>query len=125
MSKTAFTYSVWGPFTRHVCRIQKFKETKDSRYIYRNELDKVCFQHYMTYNAYKDIVTKKASDEVLFEKAFQIANNPKNDRYQRELVSMVCKLSDKKPSTGKINHINNYLMNYINQSLKKFKNVNY
>ena len=30
-------------------RIQKFKETEDSRYIYQNELDKACFQHDMVY----------------------------------------------------------------------------
>ena len=30
-------------------RIQKFKETGDSQYIYQNELDKGCFQHDMAY----------------------------------------------------------------------------
>ena len=38
-----FTYSVCGPFTKNKRRIQKFKETGDSRYIFRNELGKpVC-----------------------------------------------------------------------------------
>ena len=36
-----FTYSVCGPFTKHRERIQKFKETGDTIYIYKNELDKV------------------------------------------------------------------------------------
>ena len=36
-----FTYSVCGPFTKHRERIQKFKETGDTNYIYKNELDKV------------------------------------------------------------------------------------
>ena len=31
-----FTYSACGPFPRNKERIQKFKETGDSRYIYRN-----------------------------------------------------------------------------------------
>ena len=35
-----FTYSACGPFTRHEERIQKFKETGDTNYIYMNELDK-------------------------------------------------------------------------------------
>ena len=26
-------------------KIQNFKETWDSRYVYQNELDKACFQH--------------------------------------------------------------------------------
>ena len=28
-------------------RIQRFKETGDSHYIYQNELDRACFQHDM------------------------------------------------------------------------------
>ena len=42
-----FVYSACGPFTRHKERIKKFKQTGDTdrRYIYRNELDKACFQH--------------------------------------------------------------------------------
>ena len=43
------TYSACGPFTKNKERIQKYKETGDSRYIYRNELDKACFQHDMAY----------------------------------------------------------------------------
>ena len=37
-----FTYSACGPFTRHEERIQKFKESGDTNYIYMNELDKAC-----------------------------------------------------------------------------------
>ena len=40
-----FTYSAYGPFTKHKQRIQKFKETEDTNYIYKNELDKACFAH--------------------------------------------------------------------------------
>ena len=32
-----FTYRVCGPFTKNKERIQKFKGTGDSRYIYQNE----------------------------------------------------------------------------------------
>ena len=39
-----FVYSACGPFTRHRERIKKFKQTGDTRYIYRNELGKTCFQ---------------------------------------------------------------------------------
>ena len=49
-----FTYSVCGLFTKNKERIQKFEETGDSRYIYRNELDKACFQHDMAYGDFKD-----------------------------------------------------------------------
>ena len=45
--KTRFTYSVCGPFTKNKERIQKFKDTEDSRHIYQNQLDKACFKHDM------------------------------------------------------------------------------
>ena len=44
-----FTYSACGPFTKNKDRIQKFKETVDTKYIYRNELHKACFQHDVAY----------------------------------------------------------------------------
>ena len=40
-----FVYSACGCFTRHKERIKKFKQTGDTRYTYRNDLDKACFQH--------------------------------------------------------------------------------
>ena len=40
-----FTYSACGPFTKNKERIQRFKETEVSQYIYQNELDKAYFQH--------------------------------------------------------------------------------
>ena len=42
-----FVYSACGPFTKNNERIQKFKERGDTSYIYKNELDKACFQHDM------------------------------------------------------------------------------
>ena len=54
-----FTYCACGPFTKNKERIQKFKETGDSRYVCRNELDKACFQHDM---AYGDLAGRTASD---------------------------------------------------------------
>ena len=42
-----FTYSACGPFTKNKERIEKIRETGDSRYIYQNELDKACIQHGM------------------------------------------------------------------------------
>ena len=86
---SGFTYSACGPFNKNKVKIQKFKETEDSRYIYKNELDKACFQHDMTYGDFKDLAKRTASDKVLRDKAFNIAKNPKYDGYQRGLASMV------------------------------------
>ena len=88
-----------GPFTKNKKRIQKFRETGDTSYIYKNELDKACFQHDMASGDFKDLARRTASDKVLRDKAFNIAKNPKYDGYQRGLASMVYKFFDKK-STG-------------------------
>ena len=47
-----FTYSACEPFTKNKERIKFFKETRDSRYIYQNKLDKACFQHDMAYRGF-------------------------------------------------------------------------
>ena len=70
--------------------------TGDTNYIYKNELDKACFQHNMAYGKYKDLQRRAESDKVLKDKAFPIANNPKYDGYQRGLASMVYKSFYKK-----------------------------
>ena len=94
-----FVYSACGPFTRHKERIKEFKRTGDTRYIYRNELDKTCFQHDSAYADHKDLINRTKADKVLRDKAYNIASNPKYDGYQRGLASMVYKFFDKK-STG-------------------------
>ena len=90
---------VYGPFTRHKVRIKEFKCTGDTHYIYRNELNKACFQHDSTYADHKDLINRTKSDKVLRDKEYDIASNPEYDVYQRGLASMVYKFFDKK-STG-------------------------
>ena len=96
LTQPGFTYRACEPFTKNKERIQKFKETGDTRYIYKNELDKTCFQHDMAYGDFKDLKRRTASDKILRDKAFNIAKNPKYDGYQRGLASMVYKYFDKK-----------------------------
>ena len=59
-----FTYSSCEPFTKNKERIQKFKETEHTKYIYRNELDKASFQHDMAYGGFKDLARRTAVDKV-------------------------------------------------------------
>ena len=90
--KSGFTYSACGPSTKNKERIQKLKKkTGDTKYIYRNELDKACFQHDMAYGDFKDLAWRTASNKVLRDKEFNIDKNPKYDGYQRGLASMVYK----------------------------------
>ena len=55
LRQSGFIYSACGPFTKHKERIQKCKETGNSRYIYQNELYKVCFQNDMAYEDFRDL----------------------------------------------------------------------
>ena len=96
LKQPGFTYSACGTFTKNKERIQKFKKTGDTGYIYKNELGKACFQHDMAHGDFKDLARRKASDKDLRDKAFNIAKNPKHDGYQRGLASIVYKFFDKK-----------------------------
>ena len=91
-----FVYSGYGPFTRHKERVKEFKRTDDTRYIYRNKLDKACFQHDSAYADLKDLINRTEADKVLRDKAYDIASNPEYDDYQRGLASMVYKFFDSK-----------------------------
>ena len=91
-----FVYSACGPFTKNKERIQKLKKTGDTSYIYKNELDKACFERDMAYGDFKDLAKRIAADKVLRDKAFKIASDQEYDGYQRGLASMVYKFFDKK-----------------------------
>ena len=82
LKQPGFTYSTCGQFTKNKKRIQKVKETGDTKYIYRSELDKAYFQHDMTYGDFKDLARRTPSDKVLRDKAFNIAKSSKYDGYQ-------------------------------------------
>ena len=83
-------------------RIKKLKETGDTSYIYKNELDKTCFQQDMTYGDFKDLTKRTVSDKVLRDKAFNVAKHARYDGYQRGLASMIYKCFAKK-SKGRVN----------------------
>ena len=95
-----FVYSACGPFTKKKERIQRFKETGDTSYIYKNELDKACFQHDIAYGDFKYLTKRTAADKVLRNKAFKIASDQKYDGYQRGLASMVYNFDKKSQGSG-------------------------
>ena len=89
LKQPRFTYNACGPSTKNKERILKFKETRDTSYIYKNELDKACFQHDIAYGDFKDLARRTGSDKVLRDRAFNVAKNPKYDGYQSGIASMV------------------------------------
>ena len=62
-------------------------QTGNTDFTYKNDLDKVCFQHDIAYDKSKYLARRTQSDKVLRDKAFKIASNLKHDGYQRGLVS--------------------------------------
>ena len=105
-----FTYSACGPFTKHKQRIQKFKETGDTDCIYKNELDKACFAHDAAYSDSKNLTKRTVADEILKNKAFNIAKNSKFDGYETGLASVVHKFLDKKSKGSGAKYINTKLI---------------
>ena len=75
LGKPGFTYSACRPFTKNKKLIRKFKESGDTNYIFRNELDKACFQQDVADGDFKYLAKKTASDKILRDKAFNIAKN--------------------------------------------------
>ena len=123
LKQPGFTYSACGSFTKNKEKIENFMQTGNTDFIYRNELDKACFQHDMAYGKTKDLVKRTQSDKVLKDKAFKIASNPNYDGYQRGLASMFYKFFDKelKEVVLLMNQIIKWHMNFTNQLLENLK----
>ena len=66
-------------------------KTGNTDFIYKNDLDKACFQHNMAYGKYEDLTKSTHSDKELKDKVFEISINPKYDGYERGLDLMVYK----------------------------------
>ena len=93
-------------------------QTGNTDFIYKNELDKACFQHDMAYGKGKDLVRRTQSDKILRNKAIKIASDPKYDGYQRGLASTVYKWFDKKSSwSGIINEANYQLADELHKPI--------
>ena len=91
LKQPTFAHIASSPFTKNKQRIENFMQAGNTDFIYKNVLDKACFQHYMAYGEPKDLARRTESDKILRDKTFIIASNPKYDGYQRGLASMVYK----------------------------------
>ena len=92
LREPGFKYSAFGPFRKNKEKIQKFKETGDSLYIYQNKLDKAWLMEILKIYLKKQLLIKYC------DKAFNIAKNSKNDGYHYGLASMIDKFFDKRTS---------------------------
>ena len=65
LKQPAFSYSAYAPFTKNKERIQKFMQTGNTDFIYKNDLNKSCFQHNMAYCKSKDLAKRTQSEKAL------------------------------------------------------------
>ena len=123
LKQPGFTYGACGSFNRNKERIETFMQTGNTEFSYRNELDKACFQHNMTYGKSKDLAKRTQSDKALRDKAFNTASDSKYNGYQRGLASMVYKFFDKKCSGSGVDAEPSYqLANELHrQIIRNFK----
>ena len=104
---------------------KKIKETGDSRYIYYNELDKACCQHYKAYADFIDLNRRTAADNVLCNEAFNIAKDPKlidikADLLQWSINFLIKKLLVVVVKTFPIkNYYKNYRKVFLENSIKR------
>ena len=94
LKQPGFTYSACGPFTKIKERIEKFMRTRNTDYIYKNDLDKAFFQHEIVHNKCKVLPKRTELHKVFRDKAFKISTTPNHDGYQRGAL-MIYKIFDK------------------------------
>ena len=122
LKQPGFNYSACGWFTKNK-EIEKFMQTGNTDFTYRNELDKACFQHDMAYGKSKELGKRTQSHELLRDKAFKITSNLRNDGCQRGLASMVYKflVKNQVEAVSLLNQIINLQMNFTSRLLENLK----
>ena len=122
LRQPGFIYSACAPFTKHRDRIQKFRDTGNLKPIYKNELGNPCFAHDAAHSDDKDLAKRTISGKILKDRANEIAINPKYDRYQRGLTSLVYNIFDKKIGSGaKVSEKEELVHELQKPVIKKFK----
>ena len=98
---------------------------KNTDYIYKDDLDKACFEHDMAYSKFNNLDKRTQSENILTDKAFEIASNPKHVDYQRRLAPMVFMFLTKNllevVLKMKLKKTNNLQMNFMTQLIENVK----
>ena len=118
LKQLGLIYSACGPFSKNKERIQKFKEKGDTSYIYKNELDKACFQYDTAYGDFKDNTYVDSKKEVNDKyPKFKVGDHVRISKYKSifakgytpnwsEEVFVVSKIKNTVPWTYVINDLN-------------------
>ena len=98
-------YSARGPVIQNKDSINEFIQTGDTNYIYKIELDKVCFAHHAAYSDFNDIKNLTVADKILKDKVYKMAKDPKYYGAQRGLAGLVYQFFDKKTAGSGVKSI--------------------
>ena len=82
LGKPRFTNSVCRLFTKNKVQIKKLKETGDSKYIYKNDLNKTYFQHEIDLDC-KKLPKRSVANKMLRDEVSNITKSPK---YQQKYI---------------------------------------
>ena len=96
LKQPGFAYTSCRPFAKNKERIEKIRQTGNTNFIDKNELEKACFEHDMANVKLKDLVKRTQSHKVLRDKAFKSASDQNYGGYKKRLASIVYKVFDKK-----------------------------
>ena len=88
------------PFTEYRQAIQKFRDTGNLKYVYRNKVDKDCCAHDVAYSDSKDLATRTISDKIAKDRCYEIARDCKYYGYKRALAGMVYRFFVKKQDSN-------------------------
>ena len=82
LKQSGLTYSACDLFTKSEEQIKNFMQTGNTDFIYKNELDKACFQHNVVYGKSNNLAKRPQSDKALKLSKLQVIQNlmvTKND----------------------------------------------
>ena len=65
VKQPGFIYSACSHFIKNKERTEKFMQSGNTDFIYRNELDEACFQHDMAYGKSQDLAKRTQLDKFL------------------------------------------------------------
>ena len=85
LKQPGFIYSACCPYTKHREWIERFRETRNLKHLYRNHLEEACFAHDAPYSDSKDLAKRTMPDNILQDRAYEIARNGKYDVYKKVL----------------------------------------
>ena len=102
---------------------KKLKKQRDSKYIYQNELDKVCFRYVVAYKVFKGFAKRTVCYKVFHNIAFNIAKIQNIMNTKEVLLQWLTNFLIKGCYSQRNKKIKNWQKNHTSPRLENFKNL--